>query len=389
MVVVVRATNLLTCWTHRLLSNPTAASKEVWMPADEIVLAQSYHPALHSGHPAFGRLPVDAQWALAALEKQNARWEHKPYFKTRGGLENTRIAILNDYHKTERLLNCMMVPNQYSAYTPFGRCGLPACPFCQYLRGQNNLKKFAPAWEQDCCFWLVFSIRGNVNLWDCNAADVVRVWDTIRTCLKRWKVSLDGCAAWEELAVYTFLPDLLCTPHVNTMVFKSGSLDLDLLSQIIVEEWSASGLSVLPDIKIEAFKSEAHFHRSLEYVKPIDLLTPYNTAFQSARHTGDVERLHEAVRHFLDGYAEIISEYRHFTNSALGTYDLRPYARIAHFSYGRCHGSAGKPIGTSAQERRTREHQELINTLKLNAREDEMGQAPAEENHPDNQSHDL
>jgi hypothetical protein len=359
------------------------------MPEDEIVLAQSYHPALRTGHPDFGRLPVHAQWALVALEKQDAKWGHMPYFKTRGGLDNTKVAVLNGYHKTERLLNCMMVPNQYSASAPYGRCGLLACPFCAYLRGQNNLKKFAAAWEPDCWYWLVFSIRGNVNLWDCNAADVLRVWDTIRACLKRWKASLDGCAAWEELAVYSFLPELLCTPHVNWLIYKSGGLDLDPLSQIIAEEWMASRLAMLPDLKIQAPKSSAHFYRLLGYLKPIDVLTPYNTAFRAAKNTGDLERLHQAVRHFFDGYAEIISEYRQFWDKRLRRYELRPYARIPHYYYGKCHGAAGEPIGTNARQRRTKEHQDLIRARVLNANEDEMAQGIAQENQTDDQPEDL
>jgi hypothetical protein len=369
------------------MTSLNSIESEAWEPCPELLLAHCYHPELTVEHPAFGRLPALAQWALNELERQDAKWGHKPYFRTRGGLPNTRIAILNDYHRTSRLLTCMMVKNKYGP--GFGRCGLIMCPYCQYLKGQLILKKYGRAWSPDCWHWLVISIKGFINLSECQAKEVVDFLDALRSSMKRWKHTVGGVAGWEELSVHSFVPYVLCTPHTNNLVYKQGDLDLDLLGRIIAEELKARGLSVQPDIEPRRPRTEAHFYEMLEYCKPIDLVTPYNSAFWAAKDTADLERLHEGVRTFFQGYAEIITEYRRRRNRKLRRKVTCLVARTPHFYFGDCHGSANKPLGIKKEERQTKEHQRLINNLKLNANEDEMGQTNAEENHLDIQPEDL
>jgi hypothetical protein len=353
----------------------------------EILLSHCYHPELHSEHKDFAQLPVHAQWALNKLEQQSARWCHKPYFQSRGGLPNTRIAILNGYYRTDRLLNCMMERNKYG--TGYGRCGLAMCPFCQYLKGQAMLKKYGLAWHPQRWHWLVISIEGFANLSRCQAEQIVDVWEAIRCGVKAWKDTVDGVTCWEELSVYSFVPDVLVTPHVNLLICTPGELDLDSLRGAVAGAWKARKLTVQPDIEPRRPKSEAHFYEMLQYFKPIDLLTPYNSGFWTARDTGDRERLHEGVRLFFEGYAEAVTEYRKIYQNKLRRKVICLIARTPNHYFGKCHGSAKTPLGMRKEERDTKEHQELMKTLKLNAKEDELVQAAAVDFQTDDQSSDL
>jgi hypothetical protein len=344
-----------------------------YAPSPEVCLANQYHPDLHAGHPAFGQLPLLAQAALEALEAQSRRWGHKPYF--RDGVPNTRIAILNGYHKSNRLLDCMMVTNKYDPSMPKGRCSLACfCPFCAYLRGQDMLKKYGPAWRPGHWHRLVFSIRGHVCLSHFLGDDMLSLWEAMRACVRRWSPSFKGCVGWEELAVNRFWPDVLCTPHINVLIRNSSELDLELFARIIAEEWRARGLSVLPDPQITPPNSEAHFYELLEYVKPIDFLTPYNTGFLAAQATGELVSFHQEVRGFFEAYAEFVTTYRKRWDQRLRRRVLRPFTRPAYFFSGDCHGSAKSPVGVKVGVRRSVEHQERVRLRVLNAKEDEIGQ---------------
>src|SRR5665213_2581427 len=98
----------------------------------KILLARAYHPALSTDHRLFHRLPVPQQWLLEALERQSERWRHKPYF--RDNLIDRRIALLNGYHRTHRLVNCMMARSPYTKSKALARCNLRECPFCTYIK---------------------------------------------------------------------------------------------------------------------------------------------------------------------------------------------------------------------------------------------------------------
>jgi hypothetical protein len=57
-------------------------------------------------------------------------------------------------------------------------------------------------------------------------------------------------------------------------------------------------------------QSEAHFHQLLQYVKPIDLLGPYDRGYRAAKADGKVELLHREVREFFDALTIETTEYQ-------------------------------------------------------------------------------
>lgn len=337
----------------------------------EICLANLYHPKLHAGHPSYDRLPIHAMASLARLQRQTTRWEHQPYFS--GGVSNRTIAILNGYHRTDRLLRCMMVRSKFNPGQSFERCSLPSfCPFCAYLKGQDILKKYGQAWQPGYWHWLVFSLEGFVCLDHFHGDNMLELWDAMRACIKRFSSSVDGYVGWEELAVNSFWPVIQCTPHVNVLIRNPTEPDLKLIAQTIAEEWESRGLSVTPDPQMNSIKSEAHFYSLLKYVKPIDLMTAYDSGFLAADATGELELLHRNVRHFFEGYAEATTEYQKCGHRSTRSKYTRPVARRMYFYAGKCHGSVREPLGVKPDERRTKEHQEIIRTRVLNAGEDEL-----------------
>jgi hypothetical protein len=120
--------------------------------------------------------------------------------------------------------------------------------------------------------------------------------------------------------------------------------------------------------------SEAHFFEFLEYVKPVDLLTPYNSGFLAAKSTGELEFFHQEIRSFFEAYAVYMTQYQQRWDHVQRMYVQRPVTRIPYFYNGTCHGSARNKIGVKISVRRTKAHQERIRAKVLNAREDEMDQ---------------
>ncbi|HEY3855690.1 MAG TPA: hypothetical protein VGO67_14975 [Verrucomicrobiae bacterium] len=350
----------------------------------EILQSRLYHPALSTEHRFFKRLPVPQQYWLEALEKQSNRWQHKVYFKD--NLNDRRIALLNGYHQAQRLINCMMNRSPYTKSKALARCNLRECPFCTYLKGQDMLKKYGPAWEPGVWHKLVFSIRGGVPLstFSINGGPgLPKIWDTMRNCIREFAPACDGIVGWEELFVYSFWPVVRLTPHVHVLVRSISEPDPVLLARIIAEHWRREKLICMPDPQLAPMKSEAHFYECLEYVKPIDLLTPYNTGFRQAKATGQLEEFHQDVREFFGAYADQTSVYQVRWGRRLRAHCSSAVTRCPYFYFGDCHGSSGDSIGLDKESRQTLEHQELMRARQQKAQEQEEA-----DNEDDGKKHD-
>ena len=270
---------------------------DIWTPSPELRKDLLYHPDLSCRHEHFRILPDEDQDLLGRLERQSERWLHKPYFKA--NLQDRRIAVLNGYHRSTRLLDCMMVKNKFTHTRYLNRCKLAwFCPFCAYLKGQDQLQKYGPAWDDGLWHWMVFSIRGGIEVADPDRDRLSEVWDAMKRCRSKERLEevfegYQGHLAWEELAVYRFWPRLLWTPHLNILVRSSTEPDRKRFERIVDEEWyrqdpsgehpSSERLRSRPNVFVQRPNSEAHFQELLGYVKPIDLLTPYNSGFEQAK----------------------------------------------------------------------------------------------------------
>ncbi len=344
---------------------------DVCVTSPDIILGNCYHPSLTPNHKAFTRLPIRQQVLLERLQRQCRKWNHKPYF--RGSVPNTTVAIVNGYSKADRLLNCMMVDNKYNASVPYGRCNLiNFCPYCAYLKGQDLLKKYARAWRSGCWYWMVLSHKHYVCVSDTAGDSILDVWEAIRACIKEMKPLFGGFIAWEELAVNSFWPEVLCTPHTNLLIRHSSQLDVDAAAQRIATQWLASTLSVLPNAELSPVLSPAHFHKILTYVKPIDVLTPYNTGYQATKGNGEREMFHQNVRCFFEGYAVNTTEYHEKRLPGRRRKRQLPITRRVFLYGGNCHGSASRPLGIRPAQRRTKAHQALINLMVMEGKEDEL-----------------
>jgi len=341
----------------------------------EILLSRLYHPGLSTDHRLFDSLPAPQQQLLRALERQSERWRHKPYF--RDNLFDRRIALLNGYHKSQRLVNCMMSRSPYTNSKSLARCNLRECPFCTYIKGQDMLKKYLPAWEPGVWHELVFSIRGGVPLstLSLSGESLAEIWDTMRSCIREFAPSCEGIIGWEELAVYEFWPAVRLTPHLQVLVRSIEEPDVCLLAGIIAEDWRRKKLTCMPDPQLSPIKSEAHFYECLEYVKPVELLSAYDTGYRNAKSTGQLEEFHQEVREFFDAYAEQTSVYQDRWSLKLRAYFSCAVTRCPYIYFGDCHGAAGNPVGLDKETRRTPEHQEFIRARKQEAQQKEAADA--------------
>jgi hypothetical protein len=129
-------------------------------------------------------LPQTSYDLLTRLRKQSERWGHKPYFKA--NVIDRRIALLNGYHRADRLLDCAMTSNRFNPELPYSVCKLSwFCPYCAYLKGQDLLKKYGPAWATGKWHWLVFSLRGGICVANPAHDSLKEIWSAMRACVQR------------------------------------------------------------------------------------------------------------------------------------------------------------------------------------------------------------
>jgi hypothetical protein len=244
------------------------------------------------------------------------------------------------------------------------------------------LKKYGPAWEPDVWYQLVLSVRGGVPLSVFGGPNLAQVWDAMRDCIREFSGSCEGIVGWEELAVYRFWPQVLPTPYVNALIRCCGEPDLRLLAGIIEEQfrrhrlfnakqWKQGSLMWMPDPYLCPIKSEAHYYECLEYVKPIDFLSPYVSGFRLAKATNQVEEFHQEVRDFFEAYFVETTVHQKRWSKKLRAYYSADVTRCPYFYFGDCHGAAGNSIAIDKGTRRSPEHQELIRARKLEAQEKE------------------
>lgn len=351
---------------------------ELWTPSSELRQDLLFHPALSSRNPSFTILPDASQVLLAQLEKQSQRWGHKPYFKA--NVSDRRIALVNGYHKAKRLLDCAMIQDKFTDQ-PYGRCKLPwFCPYCGYLRGQDLLKKYGPAWKPGQWHWLVFSLRGGVCVANPDHYTLAEVWDAMRACIKRLDEvfpGYEGHVAWEELAIYCFWPSLVWTPHVNVLIKSTTEPDCAKFNQIVRQEWKYKEfqeservqMCAPPDAVFAVPNSEAHFYEILQYVKPIDLMTAYESGHRQASEQGRLVEFHQEVRSFFEAYQNESFIYQ--DRKIRGKPVVLRIERNHYYAGGTCHGSARLPVGIPKHIRWTEDHQDAIRERVAEAQKDE------------------
>ena len=377
---------------------------DIWTPSSALRKDLLFHPELSCRHENFRDLGNEDQEFLGRLERQSERWLHKRYFKE--NVEDRRIALLNGYHRSNRLLNCMMIKNGFTHNRYLKRCDLAwFCPFCAYLKGQDQLKKYGPAWDAHSWHWMVLSIRGGIEVADPDHDTLSEVWDAMKRCCERARLEkvfegYQGHLAWEELAVYKFWPRLRWTPHLNILIQSSSEPDRKRFERVVEEEWyrqdprgkgprgkgprgrgprgrgprgrgprgrgprgkdpDLDKLRCEPTVSLKQPKSEAHFYELLQYIKPIDLVTPYLSGFEKAKAAGQLETFHQEVRLFFEGYAVEASRHRSQKVPGKKGKQDRTVERTHYFSAGTCHGSCPNAVGITKEARSTPEHQSDI-----------------------------
>ena len=377
-----------------------------WQPSPRLRLSRLYHPDLSDEHPAFQDLPAKEQRLVVALHDQYDRWSHKLYFKH--GLSGRLIAALNGYDFADKLASCMMVPNRYSERFPFARCGLDwFCDFCAYLKGQDLLKKYGNAWKENAWYQLVLSLKTGLSLEDPNWDDMGYVWEAMETIIKRLKDRhlAQGYVGWREIKVHDFWPSLVCTPHIHVLLRCDDEPDLAVVADVVAEIWATwrprpdsyvrfspagwylnclrnTRLRSVPDLFLESVKTEAHFYDLLTYVKPIDLLGPYDRGYRAAQAAGQLEEFHQEVREFFRSLPMEAAEYQERWDAKIRKARWMLVTRRRFLYGGCCHGASNHPLGLKEAVRRTQEHQEAIRAKVSKAREAEARCREADDNEP-------
>ena len=345
-----------------------------WEPSDTLVLSTQYHPAICPEHPAFAKLPIEAQQRVSALHHQYNRWSHKLYFKH--GLSNRLIAALNGYHFADKVASCMMKKNPH-AKNQLGRCNQDwFCEFCAYLRGQDMLKKYAHAWSKGQWFEMVLSLSVGVCPFDPEHDFVADVLDAMEAIVKRLQFEklMDGYVAWIEIKVHEFYPNLVITPHIHIIMCCESQPDMRAMNMLVADQWLQRRLAAIPDILIVPVKSEAHFHDLLKYIKPIDLVGPYKRGFSAAKADGRLDVFHQEVREFFITLRRETSFWQKKFIQRIRAAKLFLVTRRRFFYGGTCHGSSGQPLGLKASIRRTKQHQSVVRAKVEIAREVEYAE---------------
>jgi hypothetical protein len=354
-----------------------------WQPDPALWLSRLYHPAISKDHPTFGRLPAKEQQLATALHRQFDRWSHKLYFKH--GLSGRLIAALNGYNFANKLADCMVKANPYAKHLHYGRCFLDwFCEFCAYLKGQDLLKKYAGAWVPGGWYEMVISLEIGVCPSD-PAHDYMRdLLEAMVTAVKKLqeRKQMRGYVAWIEIKVHQFYPYLLCTPHIHVLFRCDSSPDLRVFGMFVADEWLRRQLEAVPNLFIAPVKSEGHFYELLTYVKPIDLLGPYDRGYRAARAAngaGQLDLFHQEVREFFLALNVETTDYQERYCKRTRQYKLMPVTRRRFLYGGDCHGTAKRPLGLKAAVRRTKAHQDAIRTKVELAREAEEQSREADE----------
>lgn len=341
-------------------------------PTNDFYLSQLYHPVMNPEHKDFHRLPADQQALVQALQKQYDRWSHKLYFKR--GLPGRLIAALNGYHFAAKLCSCMMVANKYTKHVQYGRCHQDwFCEFCAYMKGQDLLKKYAGAWADGSWFEMVLSLEVGVCPSEPEDDWIADVYDAMEAAVKRLQAekNMQGYLGWLEVKVHQFYPNLLCTPHIHVLLHCDCPPDHSSLAAVIAGEWASRKLRSVPDLLLKPVKSEAHFYELLRYIKPIDLLGPYDQGYRAARAAGRIECFHQEVQDFFLAMRYETSDCQQKWNTRLRASRDYIVTRRRFFYGGNCHGSAKYPLGLNLAERRTKEHQNAVRDQVAAARDAE------------------
>lgn len=344
---------------------------DVYRPSPGLVLALQYHPELSVNHPVFSQLPRKEQYLLTQMDAQSRRWKKHPYF--RNSIEIRRIALLNGYHRRDRLVQCKMLKYNSNHTMAHKRCGLSTfCPFCAYLKGQDILNNYSREWESGTWWKLVFSLKKRVPLIKEGGERLDRIWDTMRAVIHACRGTFDACVGWEEIAVNSFWPEVLLTPHFNALLQCENDINSRLWMSTAKNKWRSRRLNGSPDILLEPVKTESHFYNFLRYIKPIDLLTPYDSGYEIAKNDNQLESFHQNVGEFFSGYHEAITIYRKFKGKSYGSYSYRPISRSMMLYLGKCHGSSKRYFGVKERLRRSRKWQEATKIRVQNAQEAEQ-----------------
>lgn len=344
-----------------------------WQQSDALVLSSQYHPQISADHPAFAKLPPEAQAMANAIHKQDERWSHKRYFK--GGLSRRLIAALNGYHFAGKVADCMMKKNPHAG-KQLGRCMQDwFCEFCAYLRGQDMLKKYANSWAEGLWFKMVLSLAVGICPTDPEHDYMADVLDAMEAIVKRLQAEkrMDGYVAWLEIKVHEFYPHLIVTPHIHVLLRCDNPPDardfVRGMSLVVADEWLERHLEAVPDLFIAPVKSEANFYELLKYIKPIDVFGPYDRGYRKARADGRLDVFHQEVREFFMALRIETSCWQEKYIQRIRATKLFLVTRRRFFYGGNCHGSAGKPLGLKEAVRRTKAHQNAVRELVEIARE--------------------
>ena len=342
---------------------------DLWQPSEERVLSSQYHPAISADHPAFAKLPAEAQAQAIALHKQDERWSHKRYFK--GGLSRRLIAALNGYHFAGKVADCMMKKNPHAG-KQLKRCMQDwFCEYCAYLRGQDMLKKYTYSWAEGKWFELVLSLAVGICPADPEHDYMADVLDAMEAIVKRLQAEkrMEGYVAWFEIKVHQFYPFLVVTPHIHVLLRCDCPPDAQAMNVVVATEWLQRRLEAVPDLFIAPVKSEAHFYELLSYIKPSDIFGPYDRGYRAARADGRLDVFHQEVREFFMALRIETSFWQEKYIQRIRAPKLFMVTRRRFFYGGTCHGSAGEPLGLKEADRRTKAHQNAVRELVEIARE--------------------
>ena len=188
------------------------------------------------------------------------------------------------------------------------------CPACNYVRQQDALRTFVPAYSRGTWFFLTLSFTGRICPTGC-IHDIAAYW---QACVDALRSAVDeklvrGAFWVKELAVLTFLPTTVL-PHIHALVEGENVCD-GAVEQL--KSWVTASLAnaelgapaLAPNIHVTALNTQRRMANKLGYMfKTTELRKAYLATWEHVQAHGRSAaiRLNSDLVDLLLGHDEVI-----------------------------------------------------------------------------------
>lgn len=247
--------------------------------------------------------------------------------------QRSGIILMSDWDRAHKFTHCSF----------HGRnCLLwKFCNHCAYLRQRRMVEKFLPLYHLSQWHFLTLSFTGHLLFGPESLDDITDYWNAcqgaIRSLEREYVIS--GAICVEELSIRS-LKNGFVLPHCHFLV-SADEISNEILDELderiqnhpcTVPRLESSKVDPNPEAEIHLtvsshnrkIESEEAFGRVLRYlVKPLDIVTPYESAIRNLDQTDLEDRIHlnQMTDQFLHGHS-IYTENRHQI-SYIGNLDTR------------------------------------------------------------------